>query len=247
MIVFVNADRTVEVTDLAGPPLRSQPHVLGIDPFALRRRGGHLRCHDRRRRTGGGQSGRLRGDDRTRSTATAASAATCGPRWTVFNPSGSNSWRLGSNAVVAQFRSPTKALHAYDLATGAPRWTAAGDFNDYIGLRVRGSQVFATQSFPATETDVFDLDGEQGCAGTPTVCAPVRRLPTTQQSVYDATIANRRVAISQATPIVNTNTATRSFALYAADGTGCTTDPALLTQPPRRSRRSTRATSCPRR
>jgi hypothetical protein len=227
VIVFLDSDGTVEVTDLArAHRFDLQLTYSGSIPShyvgAAAIYGDKIVVGARAADSRGSSEETMNVFDRD-----GCGAATCGPLWTAYNPGGSNSWRLGSNAVVAQFLSPSHELHAYDLTTGALRWTAPGDFNDFIGLRIRGSQVFATQSFPGTETDVFDLDGTQGCAGSPTVCTPVRRLPLTEQTVYDAAISDQRVAIAQSTPIVNTNTATRSFALYAADGTGCTTNPCV--------------------
>ena len=224
VMVFQHGD-TVEVTDLARThrfdlALTYSGTIVNHSPGMAAISGDKIVVGARQTDSRGGSEETMNVFDRD-----GCGAPACMPLHTVYNRSGSNSWRLGNNTVVAEFRSPTTSLNAYDLTTGALRWTAPGSFNDFAGLRIRDGLVFATQDFPASETDVFDLAGTVNCSGSPKVCAPVRRLPTTQQVTFDAAMSARRVAIAQATPIPMTNTATRSFAFYATDGSGCTTTP----------------------
>jgi hypothetical protein len=152
-------------------------------------------------------------------------AATCGALQTFTSFEAGINWRLTDNTMLMETFMPERNMTAYDATTGALRWTVPGGYNFVDGIRIRGNRVFAQRDVPSPLTDVFALDGSTGCAGVPKTCSPLRQMSTPSQFGFGSAASNQRYVSTAAVPIPNTNTATRSFAFFSTDGTGCTATP----------------------
>jgi hypothetical protein len=163
-------------------------------------------------------------------------APACGPTHTFeAKVAEAGRWRVGGNTVVlmdlmSQSTAEPSDLRAFDLSTGALRWTAPGQFDFGSRIAVRGGLVIATRTSD-TQALVFDLAGTQGCSGTPRVCAPFRTLATGEGTAPGLAVGGAVTAIARATAIPNTNTSRRSLALYPTTCSSSPCAPAATTTP----------------
>jgi len=144
-------------------------------------------------------------------------------------------WRIGDDTLVV-VDPPTLSgtnvagLRAFDLTTGPLRWTATGQFDFRARIAVRDGMVFVTRTSD-TQARVFDLAGRRGCSGSPVVCTPFRVLDVGAATAPGLAVGSALTAVARATPVANTDTSRRSFALYPTDCSASPCPPVATTAP----------------
>ena len=152
---------------------------------------------------------------------------TCAPLHTFGNGNSDHGGRWvasGNTLIVNTAPSEPLGLHAFDMTTGAERWSAPGDF-ELSFARIRSRNLFVTASSGATTVDVYDLAGVNGCTGAPVTCAPIRTLEPTPGFVYHESTAGDRTTVFDSVQSAGGGLGTHALSFFAADGTGCTASP----------------------
>jgi len=159
--------------------------------------------------------------------ASGCGTPTCAPLHTFGNGGSSygNRWVASGDSLVLE-AAPNEpgGVHVFTMTTGAERWYAPGQFEVAFG-RVRGDRLFVSPSAGLTTVLVYDLAGVAGCSGTPKTCSPIRRLDPADNLVYwESTVGDQVDALDATAPGAN-GTASHRLSFFAADGSGCTTNP----------------------
>ena len=154
-------------------------------------------------------------------------APTCAPLHSFDNGSDTHGGRWvasGDTLVVTRAPNMPLGLYAFDMTTGALRWSAPGDF-ELNFARVRGRDLYVSPSIGGPPVSVYDLAGQTGCNGAPAVCTPLRVLDPAPGFLYWESTTGDRTATFDSVQDAGGGLGTHTLSFFAADGTGCGASP----------------------